>query len=97
MPSPADTKINVTIVPPNCPRTAAPNEVPASADQGSCSAPPHWCEDLVMPYQLTFFRRSEEENGSSALAAFLSKLTETGDPVLNGRQLLHLLSSPGPS
>jgi hypothetical protein len=33
-------------------------------------------------YHLTFFCRSGEENGSSALAAFLSKLTERGDPVL---------------
>jgi hypothetical protein len=33
-------------------------------------------------YYLTFFCRSGEENGSSALAAFLSELTETGDPVL---------------
>lgn len=35
-----------------------------------------------MAYYLTFFCRSGEENGSSALAAFLSKLAETGDPVL---------------
>jgi len=35
-----------------------------------------------MAYQLTFFCRSGEENGSSALATFLSKLTQTGDPVL---------------
>jgi hypothetical protein len=35
-----------------------------------------------MAYHLTFFCRSGEENGSSALATFLSKLTETGDPVL---------------
>jgi hypothetical protein len=33
-------------------------------------------------YYLTFFCRSGEENGSSALATILSKLTETGDPVL---------------
>lgn len=35
-----------------------------------------------MAYYLTFFCRSGEESGSSALAAFLSKLAETGDPVL---------------
>jgi hypothetical protein len=35
-----------------------------------------------MAYQLTFFCRSGQENGPSALAAFLAKLTETGDPVL---------------
>ena len=35
-----------------------------------------------MAYHLTFFCRSGEENPSSALAAFLAKLTETGDPVL---------------
>jgi hypothetical protein len=33
-------------------------------------------------YYLKFFCRSGEENGSSAMARFLSKLTETGDPVL---------------
>jgi hypothetical protein len=33
-------------------------------------------------YYLTFFCRSGEENGTSALATILSKLTETGDPVL---------------
>jgi hypothetical protein len=33
-------------------------------------------------YYLTFLCRSGEENGSSALASFLPKLTETGDPVL---------------
>jgi hypothetical protein len=33
-------------------------------------------------YCLTFFCRSGEENGSSALLSFLSKLKETGDPVL---------------
>ena len=36
----------------------------------------------VVAYRLTFFCRSGTENGSSALARFLSKLTETGDPVL---------------
>lgn len=35
-----------------------------------------------MAYCLTFFCRSGEVNGPSALATFLSKLTETGDPVL---------------
>lgn len=35
-----------------------------------------------MAYHLTFFCRSGEENGPAALTAFLSKLTETGDPVL---------------
>ena len=35
-----------------------------------------------MAYRLTFFCRSGEKNGSSALATFLSKLTETGNPVL---------------
>ena len=35
-----------------------------------------------MAYHLTFFCRCGEENPSSALAAFLAKLTETGDPVL---------------
>lgn len=35
-----------------------------------------------MAYYLTFFCRSGEGNGSSALASFLSKLTETGDRVL---------------
>jgi hypothetical protein len=33
-------------------------------------------------YLLTFFCRSGEANGSSALATVLAKLTETGDPVL---------------
>jgi hypothetical protein len=32
-------------------------------------------------YYLTFFCRSGEENGSSALARFLSELTETGAPI----------------
>lgn len=35
-----------------------------------------------MAYYLTFFCRSGEENGSSALARFLSKLTDTGDSLL---------------
>ena len=35
-----------------------------------------------MAYRLTFFCRSGEKDGPSALATFLSKLTETGDPVL---------------
>lgn len=35
-----------------------------------------------MAYYLKFFCRSGEENGSSALASFLSKLRETGAPVL---------------
>jgi hypothetical protein len=35
-----------------------------------------------MAHHLTFFCRSGQENPSSALAAFLAKLTETGDPVL---------------
>lgn len=39
-----------------------------------------------MAYYLTFFCRSGEENGSSALARFLSKLTETGEPVLIRRR-----------
>jgi hypothetical protein len=33
-------------------------------------------------YYLTFFCRSGEENGSSALARFLSELTEAGAPTL---------------
>jgi hypothetical protein len=33
-------------------------------------------------YYLTFFCRSGEENGSSAMARFLSELPETGGPVL---------------
>jgi hypothetical protein len=41
-----------------------------------------WCEDLVMAYHLTFFCQSGEKNGSTALATFLRKLTETGDPAL---------------
>ena len=40
------------------------------------------CEDLPVAYSLYFLCRSDEENGSSALARFLAKLTETGDPVL---------------
>lgn len=43
---------------------------------------PAGCEDLAMAYHLTFFCRSGEENPSSALATFLSKLAQTGDPVL---------------
>lgn len=35
-----------------------------------------------MAYSLTFFCRSRQENGSTALASFLAKLTETGDRVL---------------
>ena len=35
-----------------------------------------------MAYSLTFFCRSEQEKGSTALASFLPKLTETGDRVL---------------
>ena len=35
-----------------------------------------------MSYVLTFFCRSGEAIGSSALATFLAKLGETGDPVL---------------
>ena len=35
-----------------------------------------------MAYVLTFFCRSGEANGSSALATFLAKLTEAGGPVL---------------
>lgn len=35
-----------------------------------------------MAYCLTFFCRSSEVSGSSALTRFLAKLTETGDPVL---------------
>lgn len=42
----------------------------------------HLCKHLVVAYCLTFFCRSGEVNGSSARAAFLSKLTETGDAVL---------------
>lgn len=42
----------------------------------------HPCKHLVVAYCLTFFCRSGEVNGSSALAAFLSRLTETGDAVL---------------
>jgi hypothetical protein len=37
---------------------------------------------LVVAYVLTFFCRSGEANGSSALATFLAKLTETDNPVL---------------
>jgi hypothetical protein len=40
------------------------------------------CEDLAVAYSLTFFCRSEQEEGSTALASFLPKLTETGDRVL---------------
>ncbi len=43
---------------------------------------PPGCENLVVAYHLTFFCRSGQENGPAALASFLSKLTETGDPVL---------------
>ena len=39
-------------------------------------------KDLVVAYYLTFFCRSGQESGSSALARFLAKLAETGDPVL---------------
>ncbi len=38
-----------------------------------------------MAYYLTFFCRSGQENGSSALETFLSKLAETGVPVLARR------------
>ena len=38
------------------------------------------CENLVVAYYLTFFCRSGQENGSSALETFLSKLAETGVP-----------------
>jgi hypothetical protein len=37
-------------------------------------------------YYLTFFCRSGEENGSSALARLLSRLQETGPPVLVERR-----------
>jgi hypothetical protein len=40
------------------------------------------CEDLAVAYSLTFFCRSGQENGSTALASFLAKLTEAGDRVL---------------
>ena len=55
------------------------------------SAPGARCEDLVVAYYLTFFCRSGQENGSSALASFLSKLTETGDPVLIKRRAANYL------
>lgn len=44
------------------------------------------CKNLVVAYYLTFFCRSGQETGSSALASFLSKLAETGDPVLIRRR-----------
>ena len=37
---------------------------------------------MIVSYVLTFFCRSGEAIGSSALATFLAKLGETGDPVL---------------
>lgn len=40
------------------------------------------CESLVVAYSLTFFCRSGELTGSSALATFLAKLTDAGDPLL---------------
>jgi hypothetical protein len=40
------------------------------------------CEDLAVAYSLTFFCRSGQENGSTALASFLAKPTETGDRML---------------
>lgn len=50
--------------------------------RGAAQRPVARCEDLVVAYYLTFFCRSGEENGSSALARFLSQLTDTGTPVL---------------
>jgi len=47
-----------------------------------CSGSLAWCEDLVVAYCLTFFCRSSEESGPSALSRFLAELTRTGDPVL---------------